>query len=109
MSYFQVRFFSKTKVLEYIWVKDLEVGTISSSPYSDNIKLIVVESGLKEDGQWVYEERDIYKDYLEAFDIEPRLDIRAIAFMCDADSTKSKADALFDDIKIFYKNKDKPL
>lgn len=100
---FSTVFFTKAKVIEYIWTKNLEIGTISSSPYSDNIKLIVVESGLKEDGQWICEERDIYKDYLEAFNSEPQSNIRAIAFMCDADSTGSSADALFDDIKIFYK------
>lgn len=100
---FPALFFSNSKVLEYIWAKDLEVGTISSSPYSDNIKLIVVESGLSEENQWVTEERDIYEDYILAFNSKPRLKIGAIAFMCDSDNTGSSAGAYFDEIKIFYK------
>ena len=100
---FRALFFSNSKVLEYIWAEDLKVGTISSSPYSDNIKLIVVESGLNEENRWVFEERDIYKDYILAFKTKPKLKIGTIAFMCDSDSTKTSAEAFFDEIKIFYK------
>lgn len=100
---FPALFFSNSKVLEYIWAKDLKTEAISSSPYSDNIKLIVAESGLNEENKWVLEERDIYEDYLLAFNAKPRSNISAIAFMCDSDSTKSSAEAFFDEIKIFYR------
>ena len=103
---FPALFFSHTKVLEYIWAEDLDVGTVSSSPYSDNIKLIVAESGAKEGGEWVLEERDIYEDYLSAFNAKPKLKIGAIAFMCDSDSTKSNAEAYFDEIKLFLKEQE---
>lgn len=102
---FPALFFSSTKVLEYIWAENVEAGTVSSSPYSDNIKLIVAESGLREGNEWVTEERYIYEDYIAAFKSKPKLKIGAIAFMCDSDSTKSSADACFDEIKIFYKQK----
>lgn len=98
---FSALFFTNSKVLEYVWAKDLAADTIASSPYSDNIKIIVAESG--EGAEWVSEERDIYKDYLEAFGTKPQLTIGAVSFMCDSDSTKSKAEAFFDDIKVFYK------
>ena len=100
---FPALFFSNSKVLEYIWAKDLKVGTVSSSPYSDNIKLIVAESGLKEENGWVFEERDIYEDYLLAFNTRPRSKIGNIAFMCDSDSTGSSAEAYFDEIRIAIK------
>lgn len=100
---FPALFFSNSKVLEYIWTKDLKVGTISSSPYSDNIKLIVVESGINTKGDWVREERNIFKDFILAFNTTPKSRIGSIAFMCDSDSTKSKAEAYFDEIKIFYR------
>ena len=100
---FPASFFSNSKVLADIWAQDLKVGTISSSPYSDNIKLIVVESGLDEANGWIIEERNIYEDYKLAFQERPKLNIGAIAFMCDSDSTKSSAEALFDEIKIFIK------
>lgn len=100
---FSALFFSRSKILEYIWARDLEVGAISSSPYSDNIKLIVAESGSKEEEGWVFEERNIYEDYLAAFNAKPKLKIGSIAFMCDSDSTESSADAYFDEIKLFIK------
>ncbi|MBN1872117.1 MAG: DUF3047 domain-containing protein [Candidatus Omnitrophica bacterium] len=107
---FPALFFSKSRVLEYVWARDLEVGTISSSPYSDNIKLIVAQSGhLNEAGKWVTEERDIIDDYVTAFGEKPKLKIGAIAFMCDSDSTSSKAEASFDDIKLFYLHEDNEL
>lgn len=98
---FPALFFTKSKVLEYIWTKDLPAGTIASSPYSENIKIIVLEQG--ERPEWASEERDIYKDYVEAFKVKPQLQIGAIAFMCDSDSTKTNAEAFFGDIKLFYK------
>ncbi|MBL7070705.1 MAG: DUF3047 domain-containing protein [Candidatus Omnitrophica bacterium] len=100
---FPAIFFSNTKVLEYVWARDLEAGEISSSPYSDNIKLMVVESGPSAEDKWVTEERNIYVDYLLAFKSKPKAKIGAIAFMCDSDSTGSSAEAFFDDIKVFYK------
>ncbi|NQT07368.1 MAG: DUF3047 domain-containing protein [Candidatus Omnitrophica bacterium] len=96
--------FTNTKAIEYIWTEKVKEGTISPSPYSKNLQLIVVESGLKENGGWVYEERDIYEDYLKAFGRKPRYKIGAIAFMTDADSTNSDAEAFYDDIKIGYKS-----
>lgn len=98
---FPAIFFPNSKALEYVWANDAKPCTIVSSPYSPNIKVIVVESGRKE--EWAEEERDIYKDYAAAFGSRPMLAIGAISFMCDSDSTKSKAEAFFDDIKIFYK------
>ena len=97
---FPALFFSNTKVLEYIWANELEPGTIESSPYSDNIKLIVVRSGPTEEG-WYDEKRAVYRDYVAAFGAKPKAKIGAVAFMCDSDSTASRAAAIFDDIKIF--------
>ncbi len=99
---FPAIFFANSKALEYVWANAAASGTIASSPYSDNIKVFILQSGEK-DG-WMPEERDIYKDYVEAFGEEPKLAIGAISFMCDSDSTKSKAEAFFDDVNIFYRH-----
>ncbi|MDB4349524.1 DUF3047 domain-containing protein [Omnitrophica bacterium] len=100
---FPAFFFTSTRAIEYIWTEKIKEGTISPSPYSRNLQLIVVESGKKEGVEWVYEERDVYSDYMEAFGEKPRYDIGAIAIMTDSDSTKSSAEAAYDDIKIGYK------
>jgi hypothetical protein len=95
--------FNLTKCLEYVWDKDMPVGTIITSPYSDNIKLIVAESGRKNIDKWVYEERNVYEDYKKAFGSEPGR-VGAIAIMTDTDNTQSTAEAHYKELKVGYKN-----
>jgi len=91
------------KALEYVWAENLPIGTVSSSPYSSNIKIFVLQSGYNKKSDWVQERRDLYKDYVAAFGREPSAKIGAIAFMTDSDSTKTSAEAVYDEIKIEYK------
>ncbi|MBU1006497.1 MAG: DUF3047 domain-containing protein [Candidatus Omnitrophica bacterium] len=95
--------FSKTKCIEYIWDKDLAEGTVMTSPYFRNIKLIVAESGPNL-GQWVGEERNIYEDYKKVFGKPPRANVGAIALMTDTDNTLSSAEASYKDIKVGYRD-----
>jgi hypothetical protein len=95
--------FSNIKSIEYVWSDDLPKGTIITSPYFSNIKLIVVESGKKGNDEWVNEERNIYEDYKRAFGTSPG-GVGAIAVMTDTDNTLSTAEALYTDIKVGYKN-----
>jgi len=98
---FPALFFTNSKVLEYVWAKDLPVGTIGDSPYSKNIKLIVLRSG--QAGQWFEEERDIYADYVKMFGRPPEYDIGAVAFMTNTEHTETDADALYDEIELGYR------
>lgn len=98
---FPAAFFTGSRVIEYIWSETLPVGTQGASGYSKNIKVLVVESG--QAPEWRYEERDICSDYMTLFGAPPHLDIGAIAFMTDADSTQTSAAAVYDEIKIGYK------
>ncbi|NQU95567.1 MAG: DUF3047 domain-containing protein [Candidatus Omnitrophica bacterium] len=93
-------FFTKSKAIEYIWSETLEKGTSGQSGYSKNIKVLVLEKGTSDD--WQFEKRDIYEDFVKLFGEKPRLKIGAIAFMTDADSTETSADAVYDEIKIGY-------
>lgn len=97
---FPAAFFTKTKVVEYIWSESLPEGTRGTSGYSKNIKVLVLEKGASLD--WRAEKRNIYADYTELFGEEPHLDIGAIAFMTDADSTETSAEAVYDEIQIGY-------
>ena len=92
--------FSSSKFLEYIWSEDLPVGTILDSPSGSNVKLIVVRSGYAPEGEWISETRNAYEDYIKAFGRKPSLGVGAVAIMCDADSSGTIAEALFDDIEI---------
>ncbi|UCD14869.1 MAG: DUF3047 domain-containing protein [Candidatus Omnitrophota bacterium] len=94
--------FSQMKCLEYVWARDLREGTVMSSPYFDAIKIIVVESGKKKKGKWVFEERNIYQDYKKVFGRPPGR-IGGIAIMTDTDNTLSVAEAHYDEIRVGYK------
>lgn len=96
--------FRRTKSLEYVRDESLPEGTIMTSPYFKNIKLIVVQSGNKKIGQWIFEKRNIYEDYKKAFGKPPSSNVGAIALMTDTDNTLSTAEALYRNIKVGYKN-----
>lgn len=95
-------FFTNTKCLEYIWSEDLPKGAVLTSPFYKNIKIIVLESGNKNLGQWVTEERNIVNDYRLAFGGWPGLNVGAIAIMTDSDNTQSSAQGYYADIKVGY-------
>ena len=92
--------FSSSKFIEYVWDNDGPAGTIMKSPEGDNIMLIVARSGKAKGQEWVNERRNVYEDYVLAFGKPPERRVGAIAIMCDADSTKSDAESMFDDITI---------
>ncbi len=93
---FSAKFFLNAKAIQYVWAENLPVGTVSSSPYTKNVKLLVLESGMSEG--WREEQRDIKADFRELFGEETEKDVDAISFMTDADSTSSIASAYYTDI-----------
>jgi len=100
---FPAMFFTNSKVLEYIWSETLPEGMIGTSPYSKNIKLIVARSGANKDRKWFQEDRDITADYVKAFGAKPEYNIGAVAFMTNTEHTGTSADAMYDEIKLGYK------
>lgn len=83
--------------LNYIWERASPVGTIVPNPYTDRVKMIVMESGKDKLNQWVTEERNIVADYRKAFGEDPPT-ISGVAIMTDTDNTKESAVAYFGDI-----------
>ncbi len=104
---FPAMFITNWKVLEYVWSEMLPPGTTGTSPYSKNIKLIVLEKGLSQDKKWPTEERDIYSDYVKLFGRAPENNVGAIAFMTNAEHTGSSAEAKYTDIEVGYNAKHK--
>jgi hypothetical protein len=103
---FPALFFTNSKVLEYVWAKDLPTGAAGTSPYSKNIKIMVLESGPSKD--WASEERDIYSDYVKMFGRAPEYNIGAVAFMTNSEHTQTKAKGAYDDIVLGYIEGGKP-
>lgn len=100
---FPALIFTNIKCLEYVWDKDLPEGTIMTSPYFDNIKIIVAESGDENLGKWVFEERNVNDDYEKAFG-RPAAKVGAIAIMTDTDNTESVAEADYDEVRVGYQS-----
>jgi len=89
--------------INYIWESKVPVGTMAPNPYTDRVKMIVVESGETKLNQWVNEERNVFEDYKRAFGQEPPM-ISGIAIMTDTDNTIESATAYYGDI-LFSKTK----
>ena len=93
---------TRIQSLEYVWDETYPEGTILTSPYSENIKLVVVESGRQNLDRWVKEERNIYEDYRKAFGRRPPRIAGAIALMTDSDNSLSSAETFYKDLKVGY-------
>lgn len=85
------------RVINYIWESKATRGTITSSAYTDWIKMVVVQSGGGLANRWIEEQRNVLEDYKKAFGEEPSL-ITGIAIMTDADNTGERATAWYGDI-----------
>ncbi len=84
--------------LNYIWDTTTPVGTVVENAYTDFAMMVIVESGARNVGTWVDEERNIYEDYKRAFGGEPPM-INGVAIMSDTDDTGERATAYFGDIR----------
>jgi hypothetical protein len=80
--------------LNYIWESKAPLGTVVPNPFTDRVRMIVVDSGPARVGQWVEHERNIDQDYRKAFGEEPPM-ISGIAIMTDADNTQESAVAYY--------------
>jgi len=80
--------------IEYIWVTCLPKGHVFDHPGESNCKVFVLESGEGKAGQWVYEERNIQRDFKKAFGTEPPR-ILAIGIQTDTDQSNEMVTAYF--------------
>lgn len=86
-----------TGAIAYIWASKAKKGIVVSNPYTDRVKMIVVESGKGSVGTWVEERRNVYDDYRNAFGQEPPF-IGGVAIMTDTDNTGDSGTAFYGDI-----------
>lgn len=83
--------------VDYIWEGRTPLGAIVANPYSDRVKMVVVESGPDKLGRWIDERRDVLADYRQAFGEDPPA-ISGVATMTDSDNTGESATAYYGDI-----------
>jgi hypothetical protein len=83
--------------LVYVWLRSAPAGTVLVSPYSDRVRLFVVESGEERVGQWIDVRRNVLEDYRRAFGEDPG-DIVAVGVMTDSGDDGSTRRAFYGDI-----------
>jgi hypothetical protein len=83
----------------YVWAGNEQVGSVFKSPYSNNVCMVVLQSGNQKAETWIQEERNYIEDYKQCFDRSPK-ELSAAAIMVDTDDTGAQATAWFDDLTL---------
>lgn len=86
--------------LDYVWSAALPVGTLLSSAFSSQSKILVVESGADSLGRWRRVRRNLEQDFERCFGKQRLPRVVAIGIMTDTDNAGTRAVAYFDDIQI---------
>ena len=83
--------------LLYVWLNRLPAETVYSSPHTERVRHIVVESGEGRLDQWVSVRRNVLEDYRRAFGEEPG-DMVGIGLMTDPGDNGGPRRAWYGDI-----------
>ncbi len=89
--------FWKTEALNYVWNSSYPRGESWSSAFTKNAQMMALQSKSSPHGVWVAEKRNVQKDILACFGLEPEI-IEGIAIMTDTDNSGSRAVAYYGDI-----------
>ena len=87
------------RVIKYVWSSTLAVGTRFDSPVYWRAKVVVLQRGPAEPGEWRQETVNFYQDYKNLFGFEPG-DIHGIAVLSDSDTMASVSEAAYDDFML---------
>jgi hypothetical protein len=83
--------------IEYIWSNRQPRGHIFDHPGEKHCKVFVLESGNGKAGQWIYEERNIHKDFKTAFGSES-LGVLAMGLQTDTNRSNEMVTAYYSDL-----------
>lgn len=87
----------------YVWDNRHPAGTTTWSPYTNRIRMVVVETGSARAGQWSDVRRDLEADFRAAFGAQwakPVPPVTGIAAGNDTDQTGEAATAWFGDFRV---------
>jgi hypothetical protein len=87
--------------IDYIWGTRAPKGEIIDYPGSRNHKMIVVESGNNMANQWVWEKRDLVKDFHTMFRGDPP-DLVGLVVLSDTDQTNEGVEAYYSSIVLMH-------
>lgn len=83
--------------LLYVWMLSVPAETVIRSPYTDRVRMIVVESGARRIGQWVSVRRNVLADFRRAFGEEAG-EIVGVGVMTDPGDDYSRRRGYYGDI-----------
>lgn len=83
----------------YVWGHAQPVGTSAWNPYTDRVRMVVVDSGAERAGRWQAHARDIRRDWADAFG-GPMPRVAALAVGADTDNTGDRVTTWFGDIEL---------
>ncbi len=85
------------RALCYTWANRSEKGSFVPMPYTSWFMQVVVENKGSPIREWLTEERDVYRDYVQAFHEEPG-HITGVAIMTNTDNLHRKRNGWYGDI-----------
>ncbi len=89
--------FWRTRAINYVWSSHQPVGSEWPNAFTGNARMIAVDSGSGNAGEWVAHSRNVREDYRRLFHAEPgRVD--AVAIMTDTDNSGQSATAWYGDM-----------
>ncbi len=89
------------RILVYVWDNAAPVGAVLNNVWlPEKERMIIVESGKANVGQWVQEQVHLFADFRRAFPGEEPGEVEGLAFLADTDNTQSQVTAGFDDLMI---------
>lgn len=92
---------TRTRAINYVWSAREPEGSRFASPYSDHVRLMVLQSDSDRQTptpvEWRFETRDVLADYAACFGEAPSV-INAIAVMVDTDGSDHRATGWFSDM-----------
>lgn len=91
-------FFWKTRALTYVWSSGQPRGSSWPNAFTENVRMIAVQSGSQGLGMWQQEARDVREDFKRYFNADVRY-VDAIAIMSDTDNFGGRAVAYYGNIQ----------
>lgn len=88
-----------TAALCYVWGHAQPAGSSGPNPYTDRVRMMVLDSGDAHAGRWREHTRDLRRDWEASFP-GPLPAVRAVAVGADTDNTGAGAQAWFGDLRL---------
>lgn len=85
--------------VNYVWSSRVIPERLITSPYTDRVKLVLLQKGLEKLNTWITEEVNILEDYKRAFGENPP-ETASLAIMSDSDNTGESAKAFIEYIQV---------